>query len=244
MNEYLIILIPLFFFISVYYSSAWFGWGSSYLAILALFPIEFTSIRILALLCNITVVSGSVYVFYKKNLLKFSKIIPLIIFSIPFAYLWGSLKINQDIFFIILGITLLISSILMLIEKNIKIKNKVNNWIIGWSIWFLSWIVWIWWGIFLSPILYIIRWDKAKVIAGTTASFILVNSIAGLLWQTTVNNINIDYKSIILLIITVLAGWQIGSRLTVSKINSKILKKITAFLILFVSLKILWEYLK
>ena len=58
--------MPIFFVISVIYSAAGLGGGSSYLAILALFPLEFTEVRMMALLCNIVVVSGSVYVFYKN----------------------------------------------------------------------------------------------------------------------------------------------------------------------------------
>ena len=237
------ILIPIFFVISVIYSSAGFGGGSSYLAILALFPLEFTEIRMMALLCNIVVVSGSVYVFYKNGFLSFRKVFPLILLSVPFAYLGGSLKISQEIFFIVLGVTLLIAGGLMLVNKNektIKLPNYTNG-IIGGGIGFLSGLVGIGGGIFLSPLLYLSHWAKAKVIATTTACFILVNSIAGLIGQTVTNGFNIDIELTALLLITVLIGGQIGSRLTATKINPKVVRKITAFLILFVAFKILFH---
>lgn len=228
--------------ISLIYSAAGFGGGSSYLAVLALFPLEFTEVRILALLCNIVVVSGSVYVFYKNRFLNFRKVLPLILWSVPFAYLGGSLKISKEIFFIVLGVTLLIAGILMLVnnnEKTVKLPNYSNE-IIGGSIGFLSGLVGIGGGIFLSPLLYLSRWAEAKVIATTTACFILVNSIAGLIGQISTNNLNLDFKLITFLLITVLIGGQIGSRLAATKINPKIVRKITAFLILFVALKILF----
>ena len=228
--------------IAVIYSAAGFGGGSSYLAVLALFPLEFTEVRMITLLCNIVVVSGSVWIFYKNGFLKIRKVLPLILLSIPFAYLGGSLKINQDIFFVILGLTLFIAAILMLWNKEgktVKLPHYTNG-IIGGGIGFLSGLVGIGGGIFLSPLLYLSRWETAKIIAATTASFILVNSIAGLIGQIHTNGFSIDLKSTGLLLFTVLIGGQIGSRLTATRINPTIVRKITAFLILFVSLRILF----
>jgi hypothetical protein len=241
--ETILILVPIFFVISVIYSAAGFGGGSSYLAVLALFPLEFTEVRMLALLCNIVVVSGSVLVFYRHGFLNFRKVLPLILWSVPFAYLGGRLKISEEIFFIILGITLLIAAVLMLVnndEKKIKLPDYTNG-IIGGGIGFLSGLVGIGGGIFLSPLLYLSRWAEAKIIATTTACFILVNSISGLIGQISTNGFNLDFKLTTLLLITVLIGGQIGSRLTATKINPKIVRKITAFLILFVAVKLLFH---
>ena len=233
----------MFFLIALIYSAAGFGGGSSYLAVLTLFPLEFTEVRMVALLCNIVVVSSSVYIFYKNGFLNVRKILPLVLWSVPFAYFGGSLKINQSIFFIILGLTLLIAAILMLIKKQentVQLPPYING-IIGGGIGFLSGLVGIGGGIFLSPLLYLSRWNIPKVIAATTAAFILVNSIAGLIGQVHTNGFSVDFQVVILLLITVLIGGQIGSRLTVSWINPQIVRRITAFLILFVSLRILWK---
>lgn len=237
----ILILIPIFFVISLIYASAGFGGGSSYLAVLALFPLEFTTVRMVALLCNIVVVSGSVYVFYKNGFLRFRKVLPLLLLSVPFAYLGGRLKINQDTFFVILGVTLLIAGVLMLVnqnEKTVKLPNYTNG-IIGGGIGFLSGLVGIGGGIFLSPLLYLSRWAEAKVIATTTACFILVNSISGLFGQISTNGFDVDIQLTSALLITVLIGGQVGSRLTATKINPKIVQKITAILILFVAVKLL-----
>jgi uncharacterized membrane protein YfcA len=241
MNEFLPILIPIFFIISMIYAAAGFGGGSSYLAVLALFPLEFTSLRMIALLCNIIVVSGSLFIFYKHGFLKIRKALPLILLSVPFAYLGGRLKIEEQVFFMILGITLLIAAVLMLIDKREKTVNlpKFANPIIGGGIGFLSGLVGIGGGIFLSPFLYLTHWEKAKTIAATTAGFIFVNSIAGLIGQINTNGFGIDLKSVGLLLCTVFIGGQIGSRLTVKWINPIVVKKITAFLILFVAIRIL-----
>lgn len=241
--ETIILLVALFFIIALFYASAGLGGGSSYLAVLALFPLEFTSIRAIALLCNITVVTSSVYLFYKSGFLKFRKVLSLIILSIPMAYLGGSIAITQNIFFILLSVTLILAAISMIASKDIS-QNKLprySNGIIGGTIGFLSGMVGIGGGIFLSPVLHLSKWDKPRVIAATTALFILVNSMAGLTGQVINNEISIQSGLLIYLILAVFLGGQIGSRLTIKRFNPLTIKKITAFLIFILALRILYK---
>jgi len=69
----ILLLSILFLIISMVYSSAGFGGGSSYLAVLSLFSIPFVELRIIALICNIVVVSSSVYLFNKHQLINWKK---------------------------------------------------------------------------------------------------------------------------------------------------------------------------
>ena len=238
-------LIPIFFFIALFYAAAGFGGGSSYLAVLALFPFEFTTIRLIALLCNITVVSGSLYIFYRNGYLKMKRILPLILLSVPFAYLGGRMKISQEFFFILLGFTLLTAAILMLLSKSTQTRKLPHyaNAIIGSGIGFLSGVVGIGGGIFLSPLLYLSRWGTAKIIAACTALFIFVNSIAGLLGQIMTNGFSVDFSFVAWLIAAVFVGGQIGVRLTAFRLNPVLVKRITAVLILLVAVRILWKYM-
>jgi uncharacterized membrane protein YfcA len=236
-------LIPIFFFIALFYAAAGFGGGSSYLAVLALFSIEFITIRLIALLCNITVVSSSVYIFYQNGYLKLKRILPLIFLSIPFAYFGGRMKISQEFFFVLLGFTLLSAAILMLISKPSQTRklHTYANAFIGSGIGFLSGIVGIGGGIFLSPLLYLSRWGTPKIIAACTALFIFVNSIAGLVGQILTNGFSIDFFFVGCLIVAVFIGGQIGVRLTAFRLNPIIIKRITAVLILIVAMRILWK---
>lgn len=244
------VIILLFFIIAILYSSVGFGGGSSYLAILALTGIVFTQIRATALLCNIAVVLGNVFLFYQQQKIDWKKLLPLILLSIPFAYLGGYLKISQDFFFILLGITLFFAAISMWVSKKIisdKEKNKkpnlIKNTIFGGFIGFISGMVGIGGGIFLAPLLHLTHWDTPKKIAVTASVFILVNSIAGLLGQYANPNFYIDWSVTSVLIITVFIGGQIGSRISNTYFTPIQLKKATAILIAFVSLRILWKYI-
>lgn len=241
----LIYLIPVFFIIALLYSSAGFGGGSSYLAVLSLTPMAFEDVRMTALCCNIIVVSGSLFVFHRSNLLQLKRIIPLIMLSVPLAYLGGRVRISETIFFVLLGITLLIAGVMMLrstSEQTNKLPTYTNG-IIGGGIGFLSGLVGIGGGIFLSPVLYLTKWAEAKVIAATTALFILANSLAGLVGQVVTNGFNLEWKLLISLLVTVAIGGQIGSRMTAYQLKPIMVKRIAAILIIVVALRQLYKYL-
>lgn len=243
-------IILLFFVVALLYSSVGFGGGSSYLAILALTGIIFTQIRATALLCNIIVVSGNVILYHQQKKLDWKKIIPLVLLSLPLAFLGGYLKINQQFFFVLLGCTLLFAAITMWISKRIISSDKKNteqkplkNVTYGGVIGFISGIVGIGGGIFLAPLLHLTNWDTPKKISATASFFILVNSIAGLFGQYSNPDFQIDWNLTSILLVTVFIGGQIGSRIGKTFFTPIQLKKATAILIAFVSLRILIKYL-
>jgi len=240
----LITLIPIFFIIAVLYSSAGFGGGSSYLAVLSLSSLPFEEFRMIALLCNIAVVTGSVWIFHKSGLIQLKRILPLVLLSIPFAFIGGRLKLSEDLFFILLAVTLLVAGIMMLWLKDApakKLPTRANG-IIGGAIGLLSGMVGIGGGIFLSPTLNLSRWADAKVIAATTALFILVNSIAGLTGQIVSNGFNLDIKMVSVLIASVILGGQIGARVSANKFHPSTIKSIAGSLIIIVAIRLLWQH--
>jgi len=247
-SEFLIIALS-FFSIALVYSSVGFGGGSSYLAILALAAVNFQLIRSTALLCNIIVVVGGTYIFYKEGKLDLKKSWPLVLSSVPLAYLGGLWPIQQQVFFILLGTMLAIISILLWIQPekqgfslNSKYDSITFKVLIGGALGFFSGLVGIGGGIFLSPLLHFFRWDEAKKIAAVAGFFILVNSISGLAGQLQKNN-SLDWNFIWPLLLSVFVGGQIGSRLGARKFNPFYVKRITAVLIFVAGVKILFDRL-
>jgi len=170
---------------------------------------------------------------------------PIIILSVPLAFLGGRYTLEKEIYFIILGLTLLVASLLMLFSSPQTPRQlpRYSNAFVGGGIGFLSGLVGIGGGIFLSPLLYLSRWDKPKVIAATSSVFILVNSIAGLMGQLSQRENAIDFKMLIPLLLAVFVGGQIGTRMTINKLKPAQVKKVTALVIILVSLRLLWKYL-
>ncbi len=245
-----IILSSCFFVIALIYSSVGFGGGSSYLALLAqpafmLLPEE---IRPIALCCNIIVVTGGSIIFYKEDKIVWREMWPFLVFSVPMAYVGGFWKLGQQAFFVILGITLMIAALFLWIQpENInRPKGKTNSLLLnvslGGGVGFLSGLVSIGGGIFLSPVLHLMRWSEPKKISALASLFILVNSISGLAGQFMRGLPPVRPLLIVPLLVAVFAGGQIGSRLGARTFNPVYIKRITALLILVAGAFILKEH--
>lgn len=246
------ILIISFFCIALVYASVGFGGGSSYLALMAqpFFALLPEVIRPTALLCNIVVVTGGAIIFYKQHKLSFKEIWPFLVASVPLAFLGGLWKLKDSTFFILLGITLLIASIFLWIQRDgksifpsWKIESDLSKTVLGGIIGFLSGLVSIGGGIFLSPILHFMNWAEAKKISALASVFILVNSVSGLVGQFSRGVPDIDFQLMLALLVAVFVGGQIGSRLGAKKFKPMYVRRITAVLILVASLNILKDHL-
>ena len=97
-------------------------------------------------------------------------------------------------------------------------------------------------GIFLSPVLHLMKWAEPKKISALASLFILVNSISGLAGQINRGLPPIKYSLFAGLMLAVFIGGQIGSRLGAKKFNPLYIKRITAILIFAAGALILREH--
>ena len=130
--------------------------------------------------------------------------------------------------------------IVMLINKkeNYKKIPTVISILIGGTLGFISGVVGIGGGIFLSPILFLIRAGKPKHIITTTSLFILINSITGIVGQLTKNEVLSEIPNYWYLLGAVLIGGQLGNFLNLKVFPVRILALVTALLVIFVALRI------
>ena len=166
----MIFLSILFLVTAILYSSVGFGGGSTYLALLLIWGVPYFIFPIIALSCNIIVVSGNCINYIRAGNLNFKLLIPYLIGSVPLAFIGGSLTIDKKLFEILLLIVLSAAGILLLLKfKSYDDKEENYNKIsmpisifIGALIGFISGVVVIGGGIFLSPILFLMRAGKPK----------------------------------------------------------------------------------
>ena len=243
-------LAVLFLVTALLYATVGFGGGSTYNALLVLSDVDYRILPTLALICNVIVVTGGVWRFHRNGNINVRRIAPFVIFSIPLAWLGGRIPVSEVVFVAVLGFSLLAAGAHMLapLEKqhtHISPDPK-QQWalcaVIGGGLGFVSGMVGIGGGIFLAPILYFLRWDSPRVIAGTCSFFILVNSLSGLAGQATklddldmLRNIA-DYW---LLFAAVLIGGQIGSTFGAAVLSETLLKRMTALLMFYVAIRLL-----
>ena len=117
MSAEILQLTLLFFLIAAVYASAGFGGGSSYLAVLSLFAIPMTAMKPTSLMCNIVVVAGGTYIFWQNGYFNVKKMLPLVLTSVPMAFLGGLMPIKERTFFLLLGTSLIVAAMLMLIQN-------------------------------------------------------------------------------------------------------------------------------
>ena len=241
----MIILSFLFLLTATLYSSVGFGGGSTYLALLLIWDVPYLIFPVIALFCNIIVVSGNCINYIKAGNINLRILSPFLISSVPLAFIGGSLSIDKEVFEILLFTVLTLAGIVLLLKfKSFNQKSEVYKKIpiilsllIGTSIGFVSGVVGIGGGIFLSPILLLIRADKVKNIATAASLFILINSLSGLAGQftktSTINGI-FDYWPLFLF---VLLGGLLGNYLNLKIFPPRILALVTSVLVIFVAIR-------
>ena len=241
----MILLAILFLVTAVLYSSVGFGGGSTYLALLLIWEFPYFIFPVIALFCNIIVVSGNCFNYIKAGNLKLKLLIPYLIGSVPLAFIGGSLHIEKKLFEILLFLVLIIAGTLLFVNfKSYNDKESTYRKIpfpisilIGAILGFTSGVVGIGGGIFLSPILFLIKAAKPKHIVTAASLFILINSISGIIGQLTKNDVLNHVMNYWYLLIAVLIGGQLGNYLNLKIFSTRFLALVTACLVLFVAIR-------
>ena len=240
-----------FITVAFLYASVGFGGGSTYTAVLIESGMAYNLVPPVSLLCNIVVVTGGVFHFTRAGYLNLSFAFPLVITSIPAAFLGGYIRIEESSFLITLGIALLIAGTLMILDRRWNSEIGVNRLfgmpirlVLGAVLGALAGITGIGGGIYLAPVLHLMNLANARTVAATCSFFILVNSIAGLSGQL----IKLDNQigtllntSYLLLPLAVLIGGQFGSRLSATWLSASPIRRLTGLAILIISFRLLWR---
>tara|TARA_Y100000817_G_scaffold238160_1_gene190172 strand:+ start:36 stop:782 length:747 start_codon:yes stop_codon:yes gene_type:complete len=243
------ILSILFFVTAILYSSVGFGGGSTYLALLLIWGIPYQIFPIIALSCNIIVVSGNSFNYIRAGNLNLKLLLPYLIGSIPLAFIGGSLPVEKKFFEILLLIVLSVAGLLLLFKFKSYDDKKENyrkipiiiSIFIGGILGFVSGVVGIGGGIFLSPILFLIRAAKPNHIITTASLFILINSLSGIIGQLTKSSVLSEIQNYWFLLLAVLIGGQIGNFLNLKIFPTRILALVTAGLVLFVAIRMAYK---
>jgi len=238
----------LFFMVSLIYSSAGFGGGSMYLAILsgAVFNLALPQgeIKTLALLCNAAVATYSSFQFFRNKFFDLKQNLLLLVFSIPFVLLATQIKLEEKVFLIFLSIGLLLSALFMLLPLVVKMNrpisfNKKLLWPFSAVIGFISGLTGIGGGVYLSPFLYFSKWGEERKIAATTSLFIAVNSwvaLVPMLFQS--KNLLLE-NSTYYMIGAVLTGAFLGNLSALKFLPKNGIRLITIGILLYAGIRLL-----
>lgn len=240
MEQTTILIIFAVFAVALLYSSVGHGGASGYLAVMALFAVSATVARPTALILNVFVASIAFIQFYLVKSFDWRIFIPFAAASVPMAYLGGRIQLAEPAYKIVLGICLIIAAARLAIKLSSETDPKRPPiWlsvIIGAFLGFVSGLVGVGGGIFLTPVLLLMNWTDTKTAAGISALFILVNSLAGL--AGSANQLSQLSGVVFVWIIVAVIGGIIGSTLGSRRFDSLTMRRLLAAVLVFAGLKL------
>lgn len=247
----MVALLPvLFLCVAWLYAMAGFGGGSTYIALLAISGLPLTAVPVIALSCNLIVSGQGSLALIRRGHARRAILVPLLLGSIPAAFLGGAWRLPEATFIVILAVALSIAGIAMLVQSQFgsgskaPVKSPPVVVLLGAGILLglLAGVTGIGGGIYLAPVMHLFGWARAQTIAACTSMFIALNSVAGLSGQLTKGLSFIDSLPLVVLVacpIAVLIGGRVGTFFLTNKLPQERIRVITAAVILLVAAR-LW----
>lgn len=241
------VLAALLCVIAMLYASVGHGGASGYLAVLALSGAPADQVRATALSLNIVVSTIAFIHFARSSRFRADLFLRFAAAAVPCALLAGALvSLDQRAFNIAVSLVLLFAAWRMAMPTTRpeaqagQIPPKLRTALpIGAAIGLLSGLIGVGGGIFLSPVLLIMRWATPKETAAVSAAFILVSSVAGLVGLTIqFGRPPVLVSDILLFVPAVLVGGWTGARVGSTRFNGALLRRILAFVLLAAALKL------
>ncbi|MDA8098102.1 MAG: sulfite exporter TauE/SafE family protein [Nitrospiraceae bacterium] len=218
-----------FFVIALLYSTVGHAGASGYLATMALLSFAPSEMKPAALGLNIVVALVTSLRFYQAGHFSWRMFWPFALASVPLAYLGGGLSVHATIYKALVGVALVFAAVHIIVRskagvagEEVKTPGIVRSMAVGGVIGFLSGLTGVGGGIFLSPVLIMLRWAGLRQAAALSAVFILVNSLSGLVGHLQKGGSFPEHMGI--WTVAVLGGGLIGSTLGATKLNNPALR--------------------
>lgn len=227
--------------IAFLYSSVGHAGASGYIAVMTLFGLAPAEIKPTAYILNILVASIGSWQFYRAGHFRWELFWPFAICSAPLAFLGGLWNLPAQLFKIAVGVVLLFSAARFLYDPkdatDVRPPSRGLSLIIGGVLGLLSGLTGTGGGIFLTPLMIVMRWATTKTAAATSVVFILVNSIAGLLGNVTATRAIPSFAFVLL--IAALAGGSVGSYLGSRRFSAPAIKRLLAAVLIIAGFKLI-----
>ena len=242
--EQVLILAALFGVAAVLYGMVGHAGASAYLAIMALVGVTPGVMRPTALVLNILVAGIVSLRFARAGFVRPMAVLPFLAGSIPAAFVGGALTLPADIYRPLVGAVLIFAAFRFGVtaaragEEFAPRPPVVGAVLSGAVIGVLAGLTGTGGGIFLTPLMLAAGWAGTRFAAGTSAIFILANSISGLAGNVaSVGNVP---DSIPIWLAAVAVGGVIGAELGSRRLPAPWLRRGLALVLLVAGLKLIF----
>jgi len=212
--ELLPLLAICIFVVAMLYASVGHGGASGYLATMALFSLHPAALKPTALVLNIVVAGVGTWLYYTAKQFSWRSFWPFAITSIPASFIGGCFTLPPHLYRPLLGVVLVFAAWRLFVRDDRQQGETCPPRLplamaVGLGLGFVSGLIGVGGGIFLSPLMVLLGWARVREVSGVAALFILVNSIAGLLGHLSSLQQVPDYAP--LLAVMALAGGTLGA---------------------------------
>lgn len=234
-----------FSLISFLYSSVGHGGATGYLAVLSLLNLPPVEISTTALILNVMTASISLFFYARAGHLKMRLTMPFVIVSIPFAYLGATIPLSENAYDMLLAIVLFATAVRLFVDS---IRAKADDaelrklrlapaGMVAAVLGLVSGMVGIGGGVFLSPVILLLRWAGAKETSATAACFIVANSLAGLAGRYFTDKLAVG--SLAPFIAFAFVGAVAGSYLGARRYSSNVIRRALAAVLIVAVVKLI-----
>lgn len=236
-------LIPVFFMIALVYASVGHGGASGYLAALSFVAVRPDEMATTALTLNLFVAGMALVSFVRAGHFIGRLIWPFVVASVPAAFLGGLIPVPVRLYVTLLAAALCVAAFRLTVELRVetaalpRLPSLAVAMPVGGGIGWLSGVVGVGGGIFLSPLLLLLRWATSKQVAASSAAFIVINSAAGLIGRAA--RAGLAYGTLWPLLLAALFGGLVGAHLGANHFSGRMLKRILAVVLLVAAAKLL-----
>ncbi len=188
LNIELLLLPLLIFAAAALYASVGHAGASGYIAAFALMGMGAATMKPAALALNIVVAAVASYKFARADAVAWRLLAPMLLVSVPAAYVGGGITLSTQAFRLVVGAMLVWAALQTWLaarqslrdDADVRVPPTYALLLVGGCIGLLSGLTGVGGGIFLSPVMLAMHWAATRRVSGTAAVFILANSIAGL----------------------------------------------------------------
>ena len=239
------VLLPLLLFGSAaLYTSVGHAGASAYLASMALVGVAPETMRPTALVLNIFVASFSAVRFWRAGLIDLRLAAWLLAGSAPLAFLGGAIRLPGEVYRPLVGVLLVVAAIRLLLPIELATNREPKRphpalaATTGAAVGLLSGLTGTGGGIFLSPILIFGGWAATRNASGIAITFILCNSVFGLLGNLA--SVQRLPSALPIYLAAAMLGALVGTALGVKRLPGGMILKALGVVLVIAGLKLIF----